>query len=65
LLCKGSPQKEIARSLNVSEGIISRDVRALQDKIREVDFGDEGIVYEIYTKAISAVIRQHSVAIRQ
>jgi DNA-binding transcriptional ArsR family regulator len=32
---------------------------------RKVDFGDEEIVYEIYTKAINAVIRQHSVAIRQ
>jgi hypothetical protein len=31
---------------------------------REVDFGDEEIVYEIYTKAINAVIRQHSVARR-
>ena len=32
---------------------------------REVNFGDEKIAYEIYTKAINAVIKQHSVAIRQ
>jgi DNA-binding transcriptional ArsR family regulator len=28
---------------------------------KEVDFGNEEIVYEIYTKAINALIRQHTV----
>jgi DNA-binding transcriptional ArsR family regulator len=32
---------------------------------KEVDSGNEEIVYEIYTKAISALIKQHVIEIRQ
>ena len=32
---------------------------------KEVDSGNEEIVYEIYTKAINAFIRQYAVEIRQ
>jgi hypothetical protein len=32
---------------------------------KDVDYGNEEIVYEIYTKAINAFIKQHTVEIRQ
>jgi hypothetical protein len=28
---------------------------------KEVDFGNEEIVYEIYTKAINALIKEHTI----
>jgi hypothetical protein len=47
--------------------MISEDLASLLVKIsknyeqKEVDFGNEEMVYEIYTKAITAFIEQHVV----
>jgi DNA-binding transcriptional ArsR family regulator len=64
---KGYHIERTPEAINVlSEHLARSLVKISKDyEQREVNFGDEEIVYEIYTKAISAVIRQHSVVIRQ
>jgi DNA-binding transcriptional ArsR family regulator len=60
---KGYHIKQTTEEIN----LLSEDLTRLLVKIskkyeqKEVDFGNEEIVYEIYTKAINALIREHTV----
>jgi DNA-binding transcriptional ArsR family regulator len=61
------PIEQTPEAINASSEYLARLLVMISKNYeqKDVDYGNEEIVYEIYTKSINAFIKQHAVEIRQ